>query len=282
MEQGKYFIDNNGNCTIPEGVTEIEDSAFENCSSLISINIPLSVEKIGSRAFLLCTSLKSIHIPVSVTEIGEAAFEGCTSLENVNIPHVTKIPVDAFRDCISLKSIHIPCEVTEIRMEAFRCCSSLESVDISDGVREISVGAFINCKSLKSVVIPFSVIEIGLAAFDGCTSLEEVYIGSCTMNSASFGFCPSLKSVHLYRYISKDDTDIRRGAFDDNAKANATLYVPAECIQACREHKELGLFKNIEIEDPDKIEEIYKQIRAETRKSSFRDDDKINLFDFDF
>ena len=66
MEQGKYFIDDNENCPIPGGMTKIEDSAFEGCTSLKSIDIPFSVEAIGRYAFYGCTSLISIHIPASV------------------------------------------------------------------------------------------------------------------------------------------------------------------------------------------------------------------------
>ena len=54
---------------IPDGVTEIGGSAFEDCESLTSITIPDSVTCIGGEAFSGCTSLKSITIPDSVTAI---------------------------------------------------------------------------------------------------------------------------------------------------------------------------------------------------------------------
>ena len=74
MEQGKYYIDENGRCVIPEGVTEIEKSAFMGCTSLQRVDIPNSVTKIGFDAFSGCTSLKSIDILNSVDEIGMEAF----------------------------------------------------------------------------------------------------------------------------------------------------------------------------------------------------------------
>ena len=44
--------------TIPDGVTTIPSSAFENFSSLTSITIPESVTSIGNDAFRFCVGLK--------------------------------------------------------------------------------------------------------------------------------------------------------------------------------------------------------------------------------
>ena len=48
--------------TIPNSVTTIEDSAFDGCSSLQSIDIPNSVTTIENGAFSGCSSLQSIHL----------------------------------------------------------------------------------------------------------------------------------------------------------------------------------------------------------------------------
>jgi len=61
-----------GAAVIPDGVTSIGDSAFEN-SSLSYVTIPDSVTSIGVSAFRN-TLLTSVTIPDSVLTIGMAAF----------------------------------------------------------------------------------------------------------------------------------------------------------------------------------------------------------------
>lgn len=69
--------------TIPESVTEIEDEAFYERSSLRNVKLPNKLEKIGQNAFYYCISLESIEIPVSVTTMKEGVFLGCKSLDHV-------------------------------------------------------------------------------------------------------------------------------------------------------------------------------------------------------
>lgn len=58
---------------IPEGVKEIESSAFERCSNLQSVTLPDSLVKIGDRAFIDC-KIESLELPKNLSHIGRAAF----------------------------------------------------------------------------------------------------------------------------------------------------------------------------------------------------------------
>ena len=61
--------DGSAHFVIPDGFTEIEEGAFENCFSLTSVVIPESVTEIGWGAFVNCKSLTSVIISGGVTEI---------------------------------------------------------------------------------------------------------------------------------------------------------------------------------------------------------------------
>lgn len=105
---------------------EIGEKAFENCKSLVEVEIPDGVTSIGNYAFADCSGLTSINIPDSVTSIGKGVFYGCSNLTNITIPEsVTSIGEGAFCECNSLTSIYIPKSVTSIDRGAFAQCYSL-------------------------------------------------------------------------------------------------------------------------------------------------------------
>ena len=76
--------------TIPEGVTRVGHEAFSGCTSLSRVTMPASLTAIGYRAFRRCTSLPSITVPKGVITVGAGAFSGCTKLV-VRIPTRTHV-----------------------------------------------------------------------------------------------------------------------------------------------------------------------------------------------
>ena len=160
---------------IPEGVSMIEESAFEGCVGLTSLVMPEGVKEIGWDAFRGCTGLTNIVIPDSATEIGGGAFWSCTSLTSIVIPEgVMEIGESAFGGCVGLTSVVMPKSVTKIGWGAFKDCTSLTSVVIPKGVTEIGESAFCGCTGLASIRIPGSVTAIRVSAFYGCNLPESV------------------------------------------------------------------------------------------------------------
>lgn len=109
--------------TVPDGVENIEGSAF------------------GSSVFLV-----NVRLPDSIKTIGDFAFGKCQSLESINLPDgLTKIETLTFSDCCSLSSIVISKSVTEIGGGAFGSCTGLTEAVIENDKIELADTAFNHC-----------------------------------------------------------------------------------------------------------------------------------------
>lgn len=111
---------------IPNSVTSINNSAFENCSGLTSIAIPNSVTNIDTRAFYNCRGLTSITIPNSVTRIGYTAFAFCSELKDVYsyITDLAKVNLgqrifEDFNDNYLKRTLHVPAGTAEQYRSSF-------------------------------------------------------------------------------------------------------------------------------------------------------------------
>ena len=149
-------------------VTEISDSAFRDCTSLVSVKIPNTVESIGVDVFYGCSSLESIEADED---------NGVYSSEN-GVPFSNgKAVLVAYPMGKDATSYTVPDSVTAIGETAFKYCKNLTSVTIPDGVEIIENEAFEFCYGLESITLPASVEHIGNSAFFYCTALENITLG---------------------------------------------------------------------------------------------------------
>ncbi len=68
-----------------EKLKEMKNACFQNCNSLISIDLPDSVTTIGNYCFASCTSLTEVSLPNSLVTIANHAFAWCTSLKVIRM-----------------------------------------------------------------------------------------------------------------------------------------------------------------------------------------------------
>ena len=186
--------------TIPYGVKEIDELAFEYDYYLESAALPSSIETIGWAAFHYCTSLKEISIPAHMTRIEITTFSECSSLCSIDIPEtITSIGNGAFSDCKSLSSISIPSSVVSIEDGAFYGCESLTNVTLPPYMECIEGMTFYNCCNLEHVSIPTGIISIGDNAFGNCTSLQSIAIPNCVTSIGGYAFfnCGSLEQIFI-------------------------------------------------------------------------------------
>ena len=214
-----YIVSNNGvvsrsEIVIPEKYNEkpvraLADYAFRGCKSLVSISLPYCMMKIPTSAFENCTSLESIevrsalsgefeqvyassggilynadyskviYVPLGITKvtlngstIADGLFRNNTNLKQVVIgDNVTRIGESAFYNCSNLKSVTIGANVKEIGEYAFFGCELLTEIILPDGVTTIGRRAFASCYLLTGITIPASVTRIETEAFLNCSAL---------------------------------------------------------------------------------------------------------------
>lgn len=74
LPQGDYTI------RFPDGLTIIDDAAFEDNDSIVTVTIPQSCSSIGAYAFSGCDRLVMVTFLSNSVEINDSAFEGCNAI----------------------------------------------------------------------------------------------------------------------------------------------------------------------------------------------------------
>lgn len=117
--------------------------------------------------------------------------------------------------------------VTSIWENAFAHSSALTQVIFPENIAEIGDGAFMSCSNLKKVSSFDNVESIGMIAFFNCSSLEELVFGDklSSIGDNAFNNCKSLTSITI-------KTTTPPTIFGNLGKTKATIYVPAEAVEA--------------------------------------------------
>ena len=190
----KDYSDQIRKVVVEDGVKNIGECAFYDCSGLTSITIPNSVTSIGAAAFGYCSSLTSITIPESVTSIGDGAFKNCSGLTKAEFASIESLCNISFGESDSnplYYAHHLYIDGQEVK-----------DVVIPEIVTIIGDYAFINCSDLTSVTIPESVTSIGQFAFCWCSGLTKAEFASieslCNISFGSEYANPLCYANHLY------------------------------------------------------------------------------------
>ncbi len=154
-------------------VVEIGDDVFAGNTSIRTVTLPPSLQTIGKRAFQDCDSLVSINLE-NVKKIGVDAFNSCDLLKSVDLSSLFFIDEHTFSSCYALESVKISEKTTSIGYDAFWYCERLFSVIIPDGVESIGDNAFENC-GLRKLTLGKNVKTIGDNAFASCSELLEIH-----------------------------------------------------------------------------------------------------------
>lgn len=241
----RAFMDCYGLETINlENVDELVQYAFFGATGLTSVKLKNST--VAKSAFQNCTSLESVEFLGENVTIGEYAFKGCTALrEMIGQDKVTSIGAYAFQNAIqttetelnfsnakflgttgyifngatkltaiTIKGVHADnkgVETKKIPSYMFDGCTSLADITVVESVELIENYAFRNCTALNFDSIDFSkVTKIGSNVFQNCEKMTAIALpkltslGSTstsavkiTSNVAVFSGCTRLTTVSL-------------------------------------------------------------------------------------
>ena len=209
-------------------VNVIEESAFWNCSELISADLGDSVLSMMANVFKNCTKLQTVTLPCSTKTVDDdTTFSGCTAIRNVNltagdgvmtismsrvfrecyqlVEHIQlsegiiSVCASAFANCTGLTSVTLPNSITELGNAMFYGCTNLRYVNIPENVESIPQDIFWRCSSLQEIKIPEGVSSIGIYAFYYCENLQEIVIPESvkTIGHGAFIRCSQVPSFEI-------------------------------------------------------------------------------------
>lgn len=193
--------------TVGEGtayVTGISSAAFKN-SSVVSVSIPATVTEIGDSAFYGCSSLVTVLFPDGnyVSSYGDSAFRGCSALRSFGFSDKTsRIGGYAFYGCSSLVTVAglENSVLDKAERFLFAGCGSVSSLSLPSGLKTIEEKAF---SGMTNAAITFadqsSVERVGSFAFENC----KKFVGFMSekmreMGESPFRGCPSLTSATVF------------------------------------------------------------------------------------
>ena len=189
--------------TIPDSVTNIENSAFAFCSALTAINVDGGNLDYSSDAFGVLfnnnqtyliqypigNTRTSYTIPSSVTYIYDYAFALCSSLTAINI--------DAGNLNYSSDS-GVLFNSNKTGLIQYPIGNTQTSYTIPSCETYIYDYAIARCSALTSVTIPSSVTNIASYVFENCANLNLVY----------FLQTPTLPSFQLYTFTGISESSV--------------------------------------------------------------------------
>ena len=176
-------------------------------------NTPVAV--IYSGAFNNCSTLESIEIPDTMEAIGSTAdsdasgpFSGCTNLDAVNIYKTEGTHTVRYQSIDGILLDNNP-NTSTLRIAYFpRTRTGMYR--IPEGVQELPVKTFANSK-LSMIVIPSSMTAIRESAFYNCKNLTSIIFEEATssenatllIEAKAFQNCSALKEISFPKHLTE-------------------------------------------------------------------------------
>lgn len=234
---------------LPDGLKNVDNNAFSGCNYLKKVNIPKTVKTIGGYAFYLCKSLRNVELPESVTEIGEYCFFR-SRLESINIPSSVKIIKEGAFANSNIESIVIPGLIDVLGDNMFKNCQNLKNVEIKGQDITIPMGFCQNSQNIEA--FDFSNVHaIHSYAFDGCSKLhlttipENItYVGERAF--ANINAIDDLKIENTAAFSSANEVFLESSVKSAtlNIIEGLSVMIPYAMFKDCRKLKKVSFTGN--------------------------------------
>lgn len=188
---------------LPESLITIGEDAFYYCKKLTSVTLPLSLQEIGANAFYQ-TGLLNISIPASINRIGERAFSGLINIviETGNNPLYLGGSIDAENIYVGRNlEGYAPKDEESGGWRSIYC----DNLEIGNRIDQLPNSAFYYNYRLKSVKLPDTILSIGEYAFGRCENLTSINIPKRLRTLGAYAFieCPNIESLTLPETLTK-------------------------------------------------------------------------------
>lgn len=153
---------------LPSALTQIGESAFEECHSLESIIIPSKTKTIGNKAFYGCSEYLDTEEKIggfSIIKMRKDA--GLQEIDLTQASSLEEVGTYAF-SLTPITQCTLPQKVTTVSQGLFATCPYLSKVICSEDTEAIKADVFSNCDDLASITVPAKA-TISYNAFRGYT-----------------------------------------------------------------------------------------------------------------
>ena len=184
------YLNGRGVIRLAGVVTEIGDSAFNNCDNLKTLNINDSITSIGQNAFSGCDALSQIVIPGNIETIGYKAFENCSNVSSIIIEAGnTNLRLAYSFDGISSTTLYVDRDIYGGYNNSPFENVGITTISIGPNMKNIDMFVFSNCKNIQGFNIDRnSQLEtIGYCAFYN-SNITGLHIPDSVTNIDSTAF----------------------------------------------------------------------------------------------
>lgn len=221
-----------GTLTLPETLTSIGSSAFENCSFTGELHLPNNLEYIGSSAFQSAGSfVGNLRLPDKITKLYGGTFSGSGFSGHLDLNNVIEFGDFEFSMCGFTGVLIIPDGTIKIPNFFMQSPNTgLSKVVFPSSLKQIGRSAFERQRRLcEEIIFPEGLISIEEQAFYECSQIPRIELPSSlqTINRYAFNGCYNISNIVCH---AVEPPSVMEDAFSGVAKDNFTVEVPAQSV----------------------------------------------------